>query len=148
MTSPLVAALTERQGLPLVDETNIDAFLSPAPGEAEHSVLFFTGDAAQRGETNDVAVILPELLRAFAGRLRGAVVARSAEAGLKSRFQVFVLPSLAVTRGTDPVGVLPKIQDWSEYRQKIEAFLDPDAPVLSASKGPRVEFTHSRGTDA
>ena len=145
MTNTPVSMLSERHGLPLVDESNIDAFLAPAAGESAHAVLFFTGDASQRGETNDVAVILPELLRAFAGRLRGAVVVREAEAPLKSRFQVFVLPSLAVTRGGDPVGVLPKIADWAEYIEKIEGFLAPDAPVLAASKGPRVEFTHSHG---
>jgi len=145
MTNTPVSMLSQRHGLPLVDENNIDAFLAPAAGESVHAVLFFTGDASQRGETNDVAVILPELLRAFAGRLRGAVVAREAEGPLKSRFQVFVMPSLAVTRGADPVGVLPKISDWAEYIEKIEGFLAPDAPILVASKGPKVEFTHSHG---
>jgi hydrogenase-1 operon protein HyaE len=148
MTTPLLSALTDRHGLPQVDEASLDAFLAPARGESLHALLFFPGAGANRPETGDVAVVLPELLQAFAGRLRGAVVAPEAEEKLKSRFQVFVFPSLVVTRGAEPVGVLPKIYDWSEYRQKIEAFLDPDAPVLSLSRGPRVEFTHSRGTDA
>ncbi len=142
MTTPLLRALTERHGLPLVDETSIDAFLSPAQGECPHCLLFFAGE---RSETSDVAAVLPEILRAFQGRLRGAVVTAEAEAKLKSRFQVFVFPSLAVTRGGDPVGVLPKIQDWSDYLQKIESFLDPAAPVLTGSKGPTVEFTHTHG---
>jgi hydrogenase-1 operon protein HyaE len=143
MTTPLLRALTERHGLPLVDAQNIDAFLAPAADESPHALLFFTGDPAQRAETTDVAAVLPEILSAFSGRLRGAVVTREAEAALKSRFHVFVLPSLVVTRGLDPVGVLPKILDWSEYREKIEASLDPDAPVLVAGKGPKIEFTHS-----
>jgi hydrogenase-1 operon protein HyaE len=145
MTTPLLRALTERHGLAVVDTSSIDAFLAPAQGECPHSLLFFAGDAAQRAETNDVAAILPELLRAFAGKLRGAVVARAAEDQLKTRFQVYVFPSLVVARGFDPVGVLPKILDWSEYRQKIEACLDPAAPVLRAAKGPKTEFTHSQG---
>jgi hydrogenase-1 operon protein HyaE len=148
MTTPLLRALTERHGLPRVDEATIDAFLAPAQGESLHALLFFPGAGANRPETGDVAVVLPELLKSFSGRLRGAVVAPEAEEKLKSRFQVYVFPSLVVARGADPVGVLPKIYDWSDYRQKIEAFLDPDAPVLSATRGPRVEFTHSRGTDA
>ena len=142
MTTPLLRALTERHGLPLVDEASIDAFLAPAQGECPHAILFFAGD---RGETADVAAVLPEILRAFDGRLRGAVVTAEAEAKLRARFQVHVFPSLAVTRGPDPVGVLPKIQDWSDYREKIEKYLNPDAPVLSAAKGPQVQFTHSHG---
>jgi hydrogenase-1 operon protein HyaE len=145
VTTPLLRALTERYSLPLVDASSIDAFLTPAAGECPHALLFFTGDPAQRAETADVAAVLPELLAAFAGRLRGAVVAREAEAALKSRFQVYVLPSLVVARGVDPVGVLPKILDWSEYREKIVACLDPAAPVLVAAKGPKIEFTHSHG---
>ncbi len=147
MTSILVAALSDRYGLSIVDEANIDAFLAPAAGESPHAVLFFTGDAAQRAETNDVAVILPEVLRAFHGRLRAAVVARGAEERLKARFHVFVLPSLAVTRAGEPIGVLPKVYDWSQYREKIEAFLADEAPVLTKDAQPRVKFTRSQGAD-
>ena len=145
MTTDLVQALTERHGLPVVDETNIDAFLSPADGESLHAALFFAGAGQNRGETGDVAVVFPEILRSFAGRLRGAVVAAEAENSLRSRFQVFVFPSLAVVRGHDPVGVLPKILDWSEYRARIEGFLDPAAPVLAGPQGPKTVFTHSQG---
>ncbi len=145
MTTPLLHALAERHGLPQVDAANIDAFLAPAQGESAHSLLFFPGASANRPETSDVAVILPEILQAFAGRLRGAVIAREAEEQLKGRFQVYVFPSLVVARGFDPVGVLPKIHDWSEYREKIEGFLDPAAPILSSPRGPKVEFTHSQG---
>lgn len=145
MTTPLLHALTERHGLALVDAASIDAFLAPAPGACRHCLLFFAGDATQRAETNDVAAILPEILRAFAGRLRSGVVAQTAEAELKARFQVFVFPSLVVVRDGEPIGVLPKILDWSDYRQKIEACLDPEAPILSGGRGPKVEFTHSHG---
>jgi hydrogenase-1 operon protein HyaE len=145
MTTALVRALTERHGLSVVDETNIDAFLSPTEGESSHAALFFAGAGQKRGETGDLAVVFPEILRSFAGRLRGAVVAPEAEASLKSRFQVFVFPSLAIARGLEPVGVLPKILDWSEYRDKIEGFLDPAAPVLAGPQGPKTVFTHSQG---
>jgi hydrogenase-1 operon protein HyaE len=143
MTTALVRALSERRGLPLVDEATIDAFLAPAEGESRHAALFFGG--AGRSETADVAVIFPEILRGFEGRLRGAVVAPEAEAALKARFHVFVFPSLAITRGAETVGVLPKILDWSDYCQKIEALLDPAAPALTGAQGPKVVFTHSHG---
>ncbi len=149
MTSPLIALLGERFGLPTIDATSIDAFLAPAEGEAEHCLLFFTGDAAQRAETHDVAVVFPEILAAFQHRLRGAVVARGAEAALMSRFHVVVLPSLVVTRGGDPLAVMPKIRDWSDYTATIDAALRPGAPVLVGEKRPQVEFTHTtRGLEA
>lgn len=143
MPSALVRALSERDRLPVVNEANIDAFLAPAAGEALNAVLFFTGDPKQRPEADDVAVVLPELLTAFGGRLRGAVVDRAAEEKLKARFNVVVMPSLVVTRREQPVGVLGKIRDWSEYVEKIGAWLSPDAPVMVPSGGPKVTITHA-----
>ncbi|WP_416068656.1 hydrogenase accessory protein (plasmid) [Rhizobium sp. YTUHZ045] len=143
MPSALVRALSERARLPVVDETTIDAFLAPAAGEPDNAVLFFTGDPAQRPEADDVAVVLPELLGHYRGRLRGAVVRRAAEDKLKARFNVVVMPSLVVTRRDQPVGVIGKIRDWSEYVDKIGAWLAPDAPVMVASGGPKVEITHA-----
>ncbi|UVK48607.1 hydrogenase accessory protein (plasmid) [Mesorhizobium sp. AR07] len=143
MPSVLVRALSERARLPLIDETNIDAFLAPAASEPDNAVLFFTGDPSQRPEADDVAVVLPHILQTFQGRLRGAVVLRTAEDKLKARFNVVVMPSLAVTRRDQPVGVLGKIRDWSEYVEKISAWLAPAAPVMVPSGGPKVEITHA-----
>ncbi|WP_338011726.1 hydrogenase accessory protein [Ensifer sp. LCM 4579] len=139
MTSALVRALSERSRLPLVDETNIDAFL--ASTASENALLFFTGDPAKQPEAIDLAVILPELLLFFCGRLRGAVVRDTAEDKLKARFNVVVMPSLVVTRRDKPVGVLGQIRDWSEYVEKIGAWLAPDAPVMMPPSGPKIEIT-------
>jgi hydrogenase-1 operon protein HyaE len=138
MDHPLLKALVERHGLPVVDETNIDAFF--ASGDRRHALLFFSGVGAPRPESSDVAVLFPELLKTFAGHVQGALVAPEAEAALKGRFQVFVFPSVAVTRDGQPVAVLPKILDWADYRQKIAEALAPDAPVLVAAKGPKTQF--------
>jgi hydrogenase-1 operon protein HyaE len=141
MPSPVIRALVARARLPFVDATSVDAFLAPAAGAPAHALLFFTGDATQRIETADVAVVLPELLAAFSGRLRAAIVARDAEAELQSRFHVVVTPSLAITRGAVPVGVLPRIRDWPDYIATIERCLAPDAPALVVSEGPQVRIT-------
>nr|WP_312841727.1 hydrogenase accessory protein [Sinorhizobium psoraleae] len=137
MPSALVRALNERSRLPLVDETNIDAFLAPTVGEPDNVVLFFTGGPVQRPETDDMAMVLPELLQFFRGRLRGAVVRRTAEETLKTRFNVVVMPSLVVTHRDQPVGVLRKTRNWSEYVDKIGAWLAPDAPGIVPSVGPQ-----------
>lgn len=143
MTKGLLEQLIDRHGLAVIDEGTIDAFLAPAGDEAEHALLFFAGDPAQRPETSDVAVILPELLACFGRRLRGAVVAPGRENALKDRFRVLVLPTLVVTRGTDAVEVLPKVLDWAEYVERIHAALAPSAPVFQGGKRPAVQFTVS-----
>lgn len=132
--------LQDRHNIPLVTEATIDAFVMPAAGEAAHCLLFFTGNPAERMETTDVAVVLPELVKVFSGHLRAAVVDRKAEEALRKRFHVMVAPSLVVTRNGAPVRVLPKIRDWSEYMEAIEAALSPDAPELVANTGPRTEI--------
>jgi hydrogenase-1 operon protein HyaE len=143
MPSFLIRALSERMGLPVVDATNIDAFLMPGEGEAEHCLLFFTGDPAVRSESNDVAVVMPEILQSFQGRLRGAVVARAAEEKLKARFHVMVLPSLVVTRRDDVLGVLPKICDWTDYMERVGRWLEPGVPAMPPSAGPKVEINYT-----
>ena len=143
MPSPVIRALAARAGLPFVDAHTIDTFLAPAAGEPAHAVLFFTGDPSQRAETNDVAVVLPELLAAFTGRLRAAIITRGAEAALQARFHVVVMPSLAVTRAETPVGVLPRVRDWSDYIRTIERCLAPDAPALIAGEKPEVRITRT-----
>jgi hydrogenase-1 operon protein HyaE len=147
MPSPLIRALAARSGLPFVDETSIEAFLAPAAHEPPHTLLFFTGDPAERTETHDVAVVLPELLDAFPERLRAAVVTREAEAALKARFHVQVVPSLVVTRGAIPLGVMPKIRDWSDYIATIERCLAPGAPPLAAPM-QGVRITHGKANGA
>lgn len=131
MPSPLVRALVQRHGLPSLDEESLDGFLR----EGGHALLLFAGDPKQRMESDDVAVVLPELLKAFAGRFRGAVVALTAEERLKPRFQVVMAPSLVVVRGTDTLDVIAKIRDWSEYVARLTAALAPDAAPLPRSAG-------------
>jgi len=147
MPSPLIRALAARSGLPFVDESSIEAFLATAANEPPHTILFFTGDPAERTESHDVAVVLPELLAAFPGRLRAAVVMRQAEEALKARFHVQVVPSLVVTRGAIQLGVMPKIRDWCDYVATIERCLTPGAPPLAPrpQAGVRITRTKSNG---
>jgi hydrogenase-1 operon protein HyaE len=135
--------LQGRHDLPQVDETSVEAFLRPPLGSPAHAILFFAGDPNERAETRDLAVILPQLLEAFAGRLRGGIVLAEAEPALKQRFHVRVLPSLVVLRGSEILGVLPKVYDWADYVARFEAMLRPEAPALVAKAGPRAEVIFS-----
>lgn len=119
MTSPLIDTLRERHGWPLLDEATLDAFIS-APGER---VLFVTGDAAKNLETNDVAVILPELLAAFGGRFTVGVVGQQIERSVRERFDVFPMPSLIVLKDGQFLGAIPKVRDWDDYLTRFNAIL-------------------------
>ena len=143
MPSALVRALATRHGLPTVDASSIEAFLAPAHGEPEHAILFFTGEPRLRAEADDVAVVLPQIMRAFDGKLRAAVVSRAAEDELKARFHVFVMPSLAITRGATPLAVIPKIKDWNDYVRIVLAALAPGARDLTSGAAPKTEFGFS-----
>ncbi len=135
MPSALVSALHEKHGLPHLGCDDVDAFLDASP---VHALLMFAGEA--RLECDDVAVVMPELLKAFAGRLRGALIARAAEDALKARFHVVVTPSLVVARGRETLDVIAKIRDWSEYSERLSAALRPQAVPLAQGAGPQTQF--------
>lgn len=124
MTTPalhaLVARLVEQLNYPLVDADNLDAFLAQ-PGD---SVLFCAGDALQHPEVPDVAVVLPELLASLpTGRLRPAVVSRGLEAAMQARYGFNRWPCLVFLRDGEYVGIIPGMQDWSVYQQRIEELM-------------------------
>ncbi len=122
MTSPLIEALATRHGFAVVDEGSLDAFLAAN----EHSVLFFPGDAERLVESNDVAVILPEILKVYGKKLKPALVAKASERQLQRRFRFNAFPSLVFMRGAGYLGVLSRVLDWSEYMAEIPAMLARD----------------------
>lgn len=123
-----------RHGLLEVDAAGVDAFLAIADGAGAVAVLLSAGDPARFPEAIDVSVVLPELIEAFQGRLRGAVIARQAESDLGARFGVRVQPSLIFCCEGETLGVIAKIQDWSIYIDRITKLIDRrrtgDAPVV------------------
>lgn len=123
MTTPLIDALTTRHGFATVDDDTVDGFLKAHA----QSVLFFPGDAERLVESNDVAVILPEIVKVFGARLAPALVAKSAERSLQRRFRFNAFPSLVFMRGEGYLGVLSRVLDWSDYMSEIPSILDREA---------------------
>ncbi|MBD3618986.1 MAG: hydrogenase-1 expression HyaE [Chromatiales bacterium] len=119
MSSPLIERLTTELGYPRVDTESLNEFLDAHA----HSVLFFAGDPAKYPEANDVAVVLPELVRHFAGRLAPALVADEDEARLQALYGFESWPALVFLRGREYLGSICRIRDWSDYLQTIEALL-------------------------
>ena len=125
MFSPLTQMLIDQNGYALVDLDTIDGFVA----SAENAVLFFPGDPKRLVESDDVAVVLPELIKQFNGRLTPAVVHKDAEMKLQARYRFNAFPALVFLRHGDYLGVIPRIKDWSEYVAEIKEILSR-APSL------------------
>jgi hydrogenase-1 operon protein HyaE len=136
---PLIERLVTSLGLPEVDAGSVDSFLA-APADA---VLFFTENPETNAETRDVAVVLPELVKAFAGRLRPAVVSRTAERELQKRFGFARWPALVFVREGELVGTLTGIHDWDVYLEKIAALLA--APTRRAAAAAEAAANRAAG---
>ncbi len=122
MSSPLIEQLTERYGYPLITRDNLESFMQRETTQ----VLFFGGDPARYPEANDVAVVLPELARAFPARFKPAVVDRSLEDELKHRYDIQVWPCLVFLRDGRFLGKISKVRDWSDYMQRIPKILSAE----------------------
>jgi hydrogenase-1 operon protein HyaE len=130
MTSPLIAALIERYGLPLLQADDLDFFLEAG----RHNLLFLPGDPVKYPEALDVAVILPELLKAFPGRIQAAIVAPESEQTVQARFGFSRWPALVLLRGADYVGVIERVRNWDEYLAEFRRLLDA-APTRAPGVG-------------
>lgn len=124
--APLVDRLSEELNFPLLDLSNLDAFLA----DNLFSVLFFTEDIARFPETNDVAVVLPELMSVFPD-IKPAVVARSDEKKLQSLYGFRSWPALVFMRGDEYLDAITGIQDWTDYLEQIKNIItsEPSRPL-------------------
>jgi|SRR6056297_405093 len=120
MTHPLVSRLTDELGYPaLATMADVTAF-SAAPGD---HVIFVPGDARRNLETPDVAIILPELRRAFGNRFDCAVATDAVEAALRDATGIHKTPSLIFFRDGARLGGIPRVRDWSDYVARITQLL-------------------------
>jgi hydrogenase-1 operon protein HyaE len=131
MTMSLIDRLVESHGYPVVNTGSVDAFLEQSPV----SVLFFYGDPKQYPESNDVAVILPELVRKFSGRLAAAVVDSDAQRPLQARFGFTQWPALVFLNRDGYLGTISRVQDWADYLYNIEHIMraTPTRPPLAVT---------------
>lgn len=125
MPSPLIDALISRHGFTLLNERSLDDFVNAN----ERSVLFFAGNSERLVESDDVAVVLPELLKAFPG-LAPALVEKSAERPLQLRYRFNAFPALVFLRRDGYLGAIARLLSWRDYLTEIEAILarDPAEP--------------------
>jgi len=119
--------LLERQrgaGLAKLDSVAALDQVAAAGGDL---VVLLTDDPARNPESWDLAVVLPELLKAFAGRLAAASMMPAAARETAARYGVGRYPSLLFLRGGDYVGVLEGMYDWAKLGPAVQRMLE--APV-------------------
>jgi len=126
MFSPLLQSIVDREGYTVVTQETLEAELAGS----EFAMLFFAGDAERLAESNDVAVVLPELDKMLAGRVTPLVVDRASERDLQRRYLFNTFPSIVFLRQGQYLGVMSGIQDWTDYLDQIPDILarEPSAP--------------------
>jgi hydrogenase-1 operon protein HyaE len=130
---PLVQRLVHQFGARWVSPATLDAFASQ-PGD---QVLFFSGDPVRFPECLDVAVVLPELQRAFPGRFGVGVVLRQGEDEVARRYGAQRWPSLVFLRDGKYVATIAGMLDWTDYLARVADALAapvsrPPIPLLGA----------------
>lgn len=116
---PLIERMLCEPGFADVSAEDFESF-GAQPGPA---VLFFSEDPARYRETLDLAVILPEIARAFPGRFRVGVLLPETARAMAVRFGVRRWPALVVLRDGDYVGAIEGLRNWDEYRAEVAHLL-------------------------
>lgn len=119
MFSPLLDNIIERENIAVLNEDNVDEFL----GKNGDVILFIGGDHKRLVEVNDVAVILPELVKASNNELTPAVVERGSERAMQLRYHFNAFPSLVFLRDGEYLGVISRVLDWNDYISEINEIL-------------------------
>lgn len=117
---PLIEQLSTRHGFTRLDLDTLDAFAS-APG---HAVLVFTEDPVRYKETLDLAVIAPEIARAFPDRFRVGVLLPADARKAAPRYGFARWPALVMLKDGSYVGAIDGLRNWDEYLAEVQRLLD------------------------
>lgn len=114
-------ALHETQGAIAVSAGDLEALFSR---DDAVTALFFAGERDRTGESADVAVVLRELVRRHAGRLRAGLMEAADERKLKALFGVSTTPTLVFVRGRATLGAIERMKGWDHYAARVGEMLD------------------------
>ncbi|MDZ5461387.1 thioredoxin domain-containing protein [Azohydromonas lata] len=118
-TPAVIASLVQRHGAQWVDERTLDDWIH---GGGDR-VLLLAGDPVRFPEGLDVAVVLPEILRAMPGRFAMGVARRSAEGAVAQRLGANRWPSLVFVRDGRYVSTLAGMHDWNVFVTRVQEIL-------------------------
>lgn len=112
----LIEQLASHPASEVVRRSGLQDFLS----RHSRALLFFTGDLAQNTEGRDVAIVVRELLRQYAGRIALGLVDRRDETAVMAKTGVVVLPAVAFVADGRTVEVVARMRDWGAYAQAAD----------------------------
>jgi hydrogenase-1 operon protein HyaE len=115
-------ALARSPGCEVLRKSRLAGFVA----ESRHALVFLTGDARNRAEGLDVAVVVRELLHKYAGRLRVGIIDRRDETIAMPSLGVVVLPAVVFARHGQLVEVIARMRDWSAYVAACERLFEED----------------------
>lgn len=130
--SPLLDSVIERQGYRVVAIDELDAVAQETP----LVMLFLCGDHRRLAESNDVAVVLPELEKALDGYATVLAARREDERELQRRYRFTAFPALVFLRNGGWLGAIEGIRDWSDYLVEIPEILGREPSPPPAFKMP------------
>ena len=119
MRSPQLQRLVDVNQLPVLDEAGIEEFAHAHP----QIMLFFSEDPDRYPEANDVAMVVPELVKAFPGQLQAAIVDEQVERELKLKYGFRRWPALVFLRGDGYLGAITEMQNWDDYLRQVHAII-------------------------
>lgn len=143
MFSPLLTSIIERHDLAVIGEAELDT----ATKDPVFSMLFLAGDHERLAESNDVAVIIPELMKVFGGVVKVFVVSRDAERAFQRSYRFSSFPSLVFLRHGEYLGAMSRIRDWNDYLIEIPEILAREPSVPPPFKLPVSPAAHRHGDD-
>lgn len=119
MFSPLLQSIVEREDYRVVTDGDLSAAAEPIL----FTMLFVAGDAERIAESNDVAVVVPELDKAFEGAVTVLVADRDSERDIQRRYRFNAFPALIFLRHGEYLGCIQRVQDWTDYLREIPDIL-------------------------
>jgi hydrogenase-1 operon protein HyaE len=128
---PLIARLLDAHGFAQVRAESFASFAA-RPG---HTLLFFTEDPVRYRETLDLAVIAPELARAFEGRFALGVLLPEDARAVHPHYGFRRWPAFVLLRDGQYVGAIDGVRNWDDYLIELARLLeiepsDPPAACL------------------
>ena len=117
---PLIAQLFGKHGFAEVTKANFAAW-TQAIGR---SLLLFIEDPGRYKETLDLAVIVPELCRAFPGRFEVGVLLPDAAREIAVLYGFRRWPAFVILADGKYVGAVDGLRNWDEYLAEVGHLLD------------------------
>ena len=112
-----------------------------APGPA---LLVFTEDPAVYRETLDLAVIVPELVKALPERFRTAVLLPGVARAIAVRYGFRRWPALVLLKDGRYVGAIDGLREWQDYVDELSRLLATE-PTRAPTVGIAVTAADESG---